>query len=316
MSVFKKIRRHAAIASADFAAMFKDVEIPPLPAALARLIAEVNQPEPDIDKVAKLISSTPELAAKVIKTVNSALYGLRTPVTNVKHAVTLLGLRDIRSIALAYGTMEALPRPNADLFDQVGFWTDSLLRATLARSLAKRSTRGQLEEAFTSSLLADVALPVLLTVWSEYYEPVIAEWRQTSRRLSEIEREHFRWDHAQAGAWILQSWEFPEEMVCFIGAHDLSWEEIHKLELESTVVAPMAVAAHASSVLKPDAERSGSVHSSAIEQLSMDTSMFVQCIAEVRESLGEILDLFGLPDRDAGSILDDMVAGVDHGEET
>jgi HD-like signal output (HDOD) protein len=315
MSVFKKMRRHAAIASANFAAMFRDVEIPPLPAALTRLIAEVNQPEPDIDKVAKLISSTPELAAKVIKTVNSSLYGLRTPVTNVKHAVTLLGLRDIRSIALAYGTMEALPRPDGDLFDQVGFWTDSLLRATLARSLAKRSTRGQLEEAFTSSLLADVALPVLLTVWSEYYEPVIAEWRQTSRRLSEIEREHFRWDHAQAGAWILQSWEFPEEMVCFIGAHDLSWQEIHKLELESTIVAPMAVAAYASSVLKPDPERSGCVHSSAVERLSIDTSVFVQCIAEVKESLGERLDLFGLPDRDAGSILDDMVACADHGEE-
>ena len=316
MSVFKKMRRHAAIASANFAAMFKDVEIPPLPAALTRLIAEVNQPEPDIDKVAKLISSTPELAAKVIKTVNSALYGLRTPVTNVKHAVTLLGLRDIRSIALAYGTMEALPRPDGDLFDQVGFWTDSLLRATLARSLAKRSTRGQLEEAFTASLLADVALPVLLTVWSDYYEPVIAEWGQTSRRLSEIEREHFRWDHAQAGAWILQSWEFPEEMVCFIGAHDLSWEAIHKLELENTIVAPMAVAAYASSVLKPDPKRSGYVHSSAVERLSMDTSVFVQCIAEVKESLGEILDLFGLPDRDAGSILDDMVACADHGEET
>ena len=96
MGLFSKIRRHAAVASGDFAVMLKDVKIPPLPAAVTRLITEVNEPEPDIDKLAKLISSTPEIAGKVIKTVNCSLFGLRRPVTNVKHAVTLLELHHIR----------------------------------------------------------------------------------------------------------------------------------------------------------------------------------------------------------------------------
>ena len=319
MGFFRTIRRHAAVASGDFAVMFKDVEIPPLPAAVTRLIAEVNQPEPNIDKLAKLISSTAGLATKVIKTVNSALYALRTPVTSVKHAVTLLGLRHIRSIALAYGTMDALPKPKGDLFDHEAFWTDSLLRAIMSRSFSKRMFSGQLEEAFTASLLADVALPVLLSVWREYYEPVIEEWKQSPRRLSEIEREHFGWDHAQAGAWILQSWEFPDEMVCYVGAHDLSWEKICEHELESTIVVPMAVAAISSSVLKPDPQRSACVLGAAVERLSMPSSEFVRCVTEVKESLGEILELFGLPDRNAGGTLDDMVAAADYvsqGEET
>jgi len=319
MGFFRTIRRHAAVASGDFAVMFKDVEIPPLPAAVTRLIAEVNQPEPNIDKLAMLISSTAGLATKVIKTVNSALYALRTPVTSVKHAVTLLGLRHIRSMALAYGTMGALPKPKGDLFDHEAFWTDSLLRAIMSRSFSKRTFGGQLEEAFTASLLADVALPVLLSIWREYYEPVIEEWKQSPRRLSEIEREHFGWDHAQAGAWILQSWEFPEEMVCYVGAHDLSWEKICEHELESTLAVPMAVAAISSSVLKPDPQRSACVLGAAIERLSMPSSEFVRCVTEVKESLGEILELFGLPDRNAGGILDDMVAAADYanqGEET
>ncbi len=49
MGIFAKIRRHAAVAGGDFASMFKDVEIPLLPAAVTRLIAEINQPEHDID---------------------------------------------------------------------------------------------------------------------------------------------------------------------------------------------------------------------------------------------------------------------------
>lgn len=310
MSIIAKIRRHAAVAAGDFASMFKDVEIPPLPGAVTRLIAEINKPEQDIDHLAKLISSAAGIAAKVLKTVNSSLFALRIPVTNVKHAVMLLGLHNIRSITLAYATMDALPKPEGDLFDHEAFWTDSLLQAMLSSSFSKKRFRTQMEDVFTASLLADVALPVLLCAWREYYEPVIEEWKQTPRRLSEIEREHFGWDHAQAGAWIVQSWGFPEEFVCYIGAHNLSWEKICEHGLEDSVVAPMAVAAISSSVLKSDPQRSDSVFGAAADWLSMTGPEFVDCLNEVKVSFMEILKLFGLPDRNAGSILDDLTAAA------
>ena len=79
--------------------MFKDVEVPPLPAA-------VNQ----------LIFSSPSIAAKAIKTVNSSLYSPRIPVADVKRAVTLLGLENLRSIILAFATMDALPKNPAAKF--------------------------------------------------------------------------------------------------------------------------------------------------------------------------------------------------------
>jgi len=309
MGLFSKINRHAAIASGDFGVMFKDVDIPPLPAALKRLITEVNRPEPDIDLLVKLISSAAGVAAKVVKTVNSPLFGLRSPVTNVKHAVVLLGIRHISSIVLAYATMDALPKPKGTLFAHEAFWTDSLIQAIVARSLSRERFSGQIEEVFTASLLADVALPVLLSVWREYYEPVIEEWKHSFRRLSEIEREHFGWDHAQAGAWIVQSWGFPEEMVCYIGAHNLPWEKICEHELNDTIVAPMAVAAISSSTLKPAPERSGYVLEAATEWLSMTSSEFLECVIVAKESLREILKLFDLPERNAVEILDNL-AGV------
>lgn len=68
-------------------------------------------------------------------------------------------------------------------------------------------------------LLSDIALPVLLGSWGEYYRPLIEQWRDALERLSQAERASFQWDHAQAGAWILQNWEFPAELVCFVGLH-------------------------------------------------------------------------------------------------
>ena len=287
--------------------MFKDVNIPPLPAAVNRLIVEINKDEPDIDNVVKLISSTTAIAAKVIKTVNSSLFSLRVPVTDIKRAVTQLGLNHIRSIALAFATMDALPKPKGNFFDHKAFWIDSLIRAIMSRSFSKKSFQDELEEAFTASLLADVALPVLLCVWKEYYEPVIQEWHRSPQRLSEIEREHFGWDHSQAGAWIVQSWGFPEEMVCYIGAHNLTMEKIGEYELDNTIVVPMAVASNLPSILKPDGKRSRRVFRMAIQRLSMTRLEFVDCISEVKTSLDDILELFGLSGRNAGSILDDLL---------
>jgi HD-like signal output (HDOD) protein len=308
MGLFDKIRRHAAVSRGDFDSMFKDVEIPPLPAAVNQLLSEINKTDPDIDQLAKLISASPEIAAKTIKTVNSSLFSPRLPVADVKRAVTLLGLKNIRSIALAYATMDALPKPPGKLFDHSAFWSDSLLQATLSRALSKKQFSSQLEEVFTASLLADLAIPVLLCVWREYYEPVVNEWNQSGRRLSEIEREHFGWDHAQAGAWIIQSWEFPEEMICYLGLHNISMEKIKEAGLEDTIVVPMAVAAMTPSVLKPDADFSKQTFQAAVEWLAMDSHNFVESIIEVKESLGEILELFGLSDRSAIRILDDLAA--------
>jgi len=150
MGLLKKLRRHAAVARGDFGMLFKDVKIPPLPAAVNRLIAEINRSEPDIDRLVQLISSDPEITAKVIKTVNSSLYSPRVPVADAKRAVTLLGLAQIRSIVLAFATMDALPKPKGNLFNHNAFWIDSLLRAILARALSRKLFSGQMDEVFTA----------------------------------------------------------------------------------------------------------------------------------------------------------------------
>jgi len=213
MNIITKIKRHAAIASSNFNSIFKDVEIPPLPAFVTRLLAEFNQPEPNIANIVKLLSSTTGISAKLIKMANSALFSLQRPVMNVKDAVTLLGFRQVQSIVLAYSIKDTIPKTGNDLFNHDAFWTDSLLQAILTYCFAGKKNRLQQEDVFTAALLSDVALPILLSSWTEYYAPVVEEWKHSQKRLSEIERQHFGWDHGQAGAWIAQSWKFPEEML-------------------------------------------------------------------------------------------------------
>ena len=308
IGLIRKMKRHAAVATADFGRMFKDVKIPPLPAAAVRLVGEMNKPEPDPKRLVQILSGSPEMAARVLRMVNSSYFSLGHRVTTLPHAISLLGMRQIRSIGLSHAMVSGVPRPKDRLFDHEAFWVDSLVKTLLARSLARRQGKHDEEEVFTAMLLADVAIPVLLVAWREYYAPIVERWNGSAERLSRIERKQLRWDHAQAGAWILRSWGFPEEIVCYVGAHNLTAEELAEMELEESMALPMAAASLLPSVLRPDGERAARFTAETKRLFSIDGESFRELIGETREGLDEIRSLFGLGDRGAGELLESIAA--------
>jgi HD-like signal output (HDOD) protein len=295
MGLLKTIRRHAAVAGGNFASMFREVAIPPLPAAVTRLLAEIQRPEPDVSRLELMLAAEPEIAARVIRTVNSAASGLRRPVNGVRQAVTLLGLERTRSLILSYAVLENLPAPAGRLFDHEAYWADSLGRALLARILARRSAPGQEEEAFTAALLADVALPVLLTAWQEYYTPVVEGWRDAPERLSELERRDFGWDHAQAGAWILQYWDFPEALVELVAAHTRDLPEIVAAGLAHTCAPALATAALLPSVLKPEGDRVRCLLAAGSEGLGLGPGDWSALLEETRNAFALVCSQFDVP---------------------
>ena len=294
MGIFTVIRDHAAIASGNFASMFKDVEIPPLPAAVANLLEELNKPEPNIARLETIITTEPEIAARILRTVNSSLYALKSRVLSIRHAIALLGIKQIRTLLLSYALRSAIPKPDAELFDHEAYWADTLLRSLLARSLAAKHRHGEEEEAFTAMLVADIALPVLLSTWAKYYRPIVEQWRSSELHLSEIERQDFGWDHAQAGAWILQSWSFPDEFICLAGTHNLSPEQLQELGLADTVALPIAIAALVPSILKSDPTRSARLVESVNQWLELSESSWMSVLEEVENSFTIISEQFNL----------------------
>jgi len=262
--------------------------------AITRLLEEINAPEPNLDQVGRLIAALPEIAAQVLKTVNSSLFNLRSPVLSIQHAVSLLGLDHIRSVTLSFAALKAIPRPDDALFDHQSFWTDSLLRALVARSFAGRYCPDQCDDAFTAMLIADVALPVLLTNWREYYQPVVQEWLACGERLSTIEYRHFGWNHAQAGAWILQRWKFPEQLICFVGIHNNDPENVAELELEHTIALPLMIASLLPSSLPRVDSRATVFVEAAMQRFSLAPAELALLMEEVEEGFLEIYGLLGL----------------------
>ncbi len=300
----------ATVAEPNFSNLFREMTLPALPAAVAGLVREITRRDPDMERVATVISAAPEITAKVLQTVNSSLFSLRNPVLSVRHAVALLGLRHIRPIALSHALVGAIPHPSGELFDHEGFWSDSLIRAMLARSFARRHCRGDEEEAFTAMLLADLAVPVLLLIPGAPYARTIQEWRTTSRRLSTLERTRFGWNHAQVGSWILQAWGLPRELTRFVGLHNASPAQIQESGLARTIAAPMVVAALAPSTLRSDHRRARLLVRAAIQLFGLHSEELVDLTAGVRESFRDICRTFDLRAGREQNVLDDLTVAA------
>ncbi len=294
IKLFTRIRRHAAISTGNFESLFRTIKISSLPVAISRLLEEINKPEPNLDQIGRLIGALPEISTQVLKTVNSSLFQLRSPVLSIQHAVSLLGLDHIRSITLSFAAVKAIPRPKDALFDHQAFWGDSLLRALVARNFARNYCPEHCDDAFTAMLIADVALPMLLNNWSEYYKPVVQEWMSSGERLSEIEGRHFGWNHAQAGAWILQRWKFPEQLICFVGIHNSSPELAEELELENTIALPLMIASLLPSSLPRSDTRALIFVDAAMKYFTLDSAELADLMQDVEVGFFEIHELMGL----------------------
>ena len=65
-------------------------------AAGLQLLNEVQKPEPEFGEMAEIIGHDPALSYRVLKLVNSAAFGLRTEISSIKHALLILGMKEIK----------------------------------------------------------------------------------------------------------------------------------------------------------------------------------------------------------------------------
>lgn len=71
-------------------------KIPSNKMQLVQLLAEINSPNSSAEDVANLVSNNLSLSTRTIRYVNSPMSGLSSPISSIKHAVTYLGLGNLR----------------------------------------------------------------------------------------------------------------------------------------------------------------------------------------------------------------------------
>jgi HD-like signal output (HDOD) protein len=202
------------------AALIADVEdLPSSPATWTRLRTMLADPDIEIRALAEAISRDVGTTARVLRLVNSAFLGLRRQITDMREAITVLGLRTISSVVLSAEVMAAFDKLRA----VPGLDVDALSSHGLASGVVARSVltdRTQADDGFVSGLLQDVGQLALASAAPDAFRHCLAEAAWHNRPLHEVEREILGCDHAQTGAALLVIWQMPESVVAAVaGSH-------------------------------------------------------------------------------------------------
>lgn len=118
----------------DFSALFKTVKLPVMSEVAHALIRTLHEEDATIAQVRDIIAKDPTLTAKVLRAANSAAIGARREIKTLDNAVTLLGMAQVRTLALTACMNVAFP--NVAGLERAEFWRNSMACAGYAKWLA------------------------------------------------------------------------------------------------------------------------------------------------------------------------------------
>lgn len=177
----------------------------PLAVVAARIVQEALNEDVEFNTLARLASSDPGFAARVVATVNSGAFGLARQVSDVTQASKLIGVRGLRNLALSLVVSDMVPVGE----DGGVLLANSLRRGVAARLIAEALSQKQLDEFFTSGLFLEIGIlhgaRNDLTLSGE-----IA--RVPSAHRPAYERACGRADHMQVGYALAVSFKLPAEV--------------------------------------------------------------------------------------------------------
>jgi HD-like signal output (HDOD) protein len=136
--------------------------LPSLSPLAVKLVEMASDDRSSAADLARIIEQDPGLTTRLLRLVNSTAYRRsHEEITSVTRAVLMVGLREVRIMALSLSLRDTLPVKKAGP-DYHLFWRSSLNRAVLSREVARRLALAEAEEAFVAGLLLEMGLPLLL----------------------------------------------------------------------------------------------------------------------------------------------------------
>jgi len=196
----------------------EDIALPEIPSIVIELNEVIANPLSTADQMAQVINKSPSLTAMLLKIVNSSFYGLPTKVDRVSLAVTLIGTRELTSLALGISIMSIFRSIPTSILTMHSFLKHSLACGLLSRLLAAQKVMRQTEQMFTAGLLHDIGRLIMFIYFPEDALGALRQARQTADPLYRVEKNGLGCHHAQIGKYLLGRWRMPliiENTVCF-----------------------------------------------------------------------------------------------------
>ncbi|MDL2209560.1 HDOD domain-containing protein [Desulfovibrio sp. OttesenSCG-928-O18] len=177
--------------------------LPALPTTLQEVTRLMESPDSSTEQIAKVISYDQALAAKVLRMVNSPIYGFPGRISSLQHALMLLGFNVIRGLIISTSVFDAMNSGMA------GLWDHSLGCSLACAEIAKATGRKNPEEYAVAGLLHDLGKAVFSLQIPEAKAEVDALVEKEDISFLDAETRVLGYNHTRINKWLVEHWNLP-----------------------------------------------------------------------------------------------------------
>lgn len=244
-------------------------DLPTLPAIAMEVNKMLLDEDTTINKLSDTIEKDQAMVSKLLKLVNSAFFGLGGKISNIAHAVVVLGFNTIRNAVVSTSIIDAFSiKEDLNGFDITDFWKHSLAVAVTSKSLAEKTGIRSADDCFVGGLLHDMGKMVLLQHFRDLFQEVWRAVKENNQSFYEAEKIQIQIDHAQIGGYLARKWQLPMALVDTIRNHHDVKPNVNDPSLSMTVhAADIIVNTYATDSNSKSDVRLSDIHPDAVKAM-------------------------------------------------
>ena len=191
-------------------------DLPPMPVVATKVLQLVESGKADAAEISRAISSDPAVSARILKISNSTFYGCRRKIQTLAEAVVVLGHNTLKGLAVA-ASLKEIYKP-AGLIENM-LWEHSFGAALAAKIIAGHTPQVSADEAFLAGLFHDLGKIIMNLREKEKFQQATERCYNEMLMFEEVEKTVFPYTHAELGAYVLEKWNLPEDLITAVMLH-------------------------------------------------------------------------------------------------
>lgn len=182
-----------------------------LPAVAVEVLRLTGEPRVDARALKECIERDPALTTRILRVVNSSLFGVSRQVTDLSQALSLLGSRPLKMLVLGFSLpKELFAGLEANVLAK--YWRRTLIKAVAARDLAERLWQASGDEPFIAGLIQDIGSLALIQQLGPSYVQLLDHVQTHGGNLLDRELDTLGFDHIILSSRLLAHWGLPQTL--------------------------------------------------------------------------------------------------------
>jgi putative nucleotidyltransferase with HDIG domain len=162
---------------------------------------------------AAIIGNDPAMVARLLKIVNSPIYGYPTQIETIQHALTIVGVTQLSELVLATAVLNQFQGIPSRLLNVDTFWEHCLTCGIASKILAGYLHEAEVDRLNVAGMLHDIGRLVICKKAPKQAELIFYLCETREELICKVEKEVMGFDHADVGASLLKAWKLPPRLV-------------------------------------------------------------------------------------------------------